>query len=260
RRRYVNARATMRTLIDIGAVPIVNENDSIATGEIRYGDNDRLAAHVAQLTESDVLVLLSDVDGLYTADPRRDAAATHIPVVDAITPEIEASADGPNRIAGLGVGGMESKIKAAKIAAAAGCATVIASGHVSHPISAILNGGRSTLFRALTSRDSARRQWIGGRLKPAGEISIDAGAAAALKKGASLLPAGIVAVKGEFTRGDAVSVRAPDGEILGQGLSSFHADEIRKIQGRRSEDIEGLLGYRRRPSVIEKNDLVLRAD
>lgn len=260
RRRYLNARATFRTLLDLGALPLVNENDTVATSEIRYGDNDRLAAHTAQLVESDVLVILSDVDGLYTADPRKDASARRIPLVDAVTPEIERAAAGPNMTAGVGAGGMASKIAAAKIAGAGGCASIIASGAVMHPLSEILKSGRATLIRASDNAENARRRWIGGRLRAAGKIEVDAGAARALAAGASLLPAGVVGVAGEFSRGDAVQVIGPGGAVVGQGLSAYYADELRKIAGRRSEDIEALLGYRRRPAVIEKNDLVLRVE
>lgn len=260
RRRYLNARATFRTLLDLGALPLVNENDTIATSEIRYGDNDRLAAHAAQLVESDLLVILSDVDGLYTADPRKDPAAKHITVVENITPEIENSAGGANASAGVGSGGMASKIAAAKIAGGAGCAAIIAPGIMNNPLEAILNGGAATLFRPSTTPASARRLWIGGRLKPAGQIVIDDGAAKALAGGASLLPAGVSAVRGNFTRGDAVELVTKRGQIIGQGLSAYYADEIRKIAGCKSDQLEEKLGYKRRPAVVEKDDLVLRTD
>lgn len=260
RRRYLNARATFRTLLDLGALPLVNENDTVATNEIRYGDNDRLAAHAAQIVESDLLVILSDVDGVYTADPHKNASARHIPLVHAVTPEIERAAAGPNAIAGVGAGGMASKIAAAKIAGASGCASIIALGGVMHPLNEVLSGGRATLIPASDDAANARRQWIGGRLRSAGRIEIDEGAAHALLGGASLLPAGVVGVVGEFSRGDAVQVIGPSGKVLGKGLSAYYSDEIRQIAGRRSDEIETLLGYRRRPAVIEKNDLVLRAE
>ncbi len=260
RRRYLNARATFRTLLDLKALPMVNENDTVATSEIRYGDNDRLAAHAAQIVESDVLIILSDVDGLYTADPRKDPKARHIPVVETITPEIEQSAAGPNKAAGVGAGGMASKIAAAKIACANGCVTIIAAGARLNPIAAIRDGGAATLLRATGNPERARRQWIGGRIKPAGSITIDVGAAAALAGGASLLPAGVVAVAGDFSRGDAVTIIAPGDKILGQGLSAYFSNEIRKIAGRRSDELEEILGYYRRPAVVEKNDLVLRTE
>lgn len=260
RRRYLNARATIRALLDLGAMPLVNENDTIATSEIRYGDNDRLAAHAAQIAGADALVILSDVDGLYTADPRRDPSAAHVPLVKAITPAIEASAAGPNLSAGVGAGGMESKVAAAKIASGNGCASIIAPGAGDAPLSTVLQGGRASLFLPSKTRESARRQWIAGRLKPAGAIMIDDGAAAALVAGKSLLPAGVVSVEGEFARGDAIAVKSGDGALLAQGLSAYHGDEVRQIAGRRSDEIEAILGFRRRPAVIEKNDLVLRSE
>jgi glutamate 5-kinase len=258
RRRYLNARATFRTLIELGTLPLVNENDTVATSEIRYGDNDRLAAHVAQLIESDVLVMLSDVDGVYSADPRRDRTASHIAAIDAVTPDIESAAAGPNAAIGVGSGGMASKIAAAKIASANGCAAIIAAGAIDHPLRAIENGARSTLIRPSEDLENARKQWIAGRLKPAGAVKIDAGAAAALSEGASLLPAGVTEVRGAFERGDAVEIVAQNGDILGKGLSAYYAHELRQIAGKRSSEIESILGYRRRPAVIEKNDLALR--
>lgn len=260
RRRYLNARATLRTLLDLGALPLINENDTIATSEIRYGDNDRLAAHAAQLIESDLLIILSDVDGLYTADPRKDAQARHIDIVDVITPEIECRAGGANESAGVGSGGMASKIAAAKIAGGAGCATVIAPGLGDHPVAAILAGGAATLLRAPVSREGARRQWIAGRLKPAGRLIIDDGAAKALSGGASLLPAGVSAVEGAFSRGDAVEIVNANGALIGQGLSAYDAGDARKVAGCKSDSIEAILGYRRRPALVEKDDLVLKAE
>ncbi len=260
RRRYLNARATFRTLLGLGALPLVNENDTIATSEIRYGDNDRLAAHAAQLVESDVLIILSDIDGLYTADPRKESTAEHIAVVDAITPEIERMAGGVNRDAGVGSGGMASKIAAAKIAGGAGCDTIIAPGLGDNPLKAMLDGGAATLFRASMTHDGARRQWIAGRLKPAGRITIDDGAAKALHSGASLLPAGVIDVTGAFSRGDAIEILTADGRILGQGLSTYDAIDARAVAGAKSDKIEALLGYRRRPALIEKDDLILRSE
>lgn len=260
RRRYLNARATLRTLLALGALPLVNENDTIATSEIRYGDNDRLAAHAAQLVESDLLVILSDIDGLYTADPRKDGSAKHIPLVQAITPEIERAAGGVNQSAGVGSGGMASKVAAAKIAGGAGCDTVIAPGLVDHPLKAVLEGGPATLFRAAITHEGARRQWIAGRLKPSGRIIIDDGAAKALESGASLLPAGVKQVEGAFARGDAVEIVTLDGQLVGQGLIAFDAGDARKIAGAKSDQIEALLGYRRRPAMVEKDDLILRSE
>ena len=256
RRRYLNARATISTLLDLGAVPVINENDTVATAEIRYGDNDRLAAHAAQLIEADALVILSDVDGLYTEDPRDNPNARHLAVVEALTPEIEAMATGPNRVAGVGAGGMTTKLAAAKIASGAGCATIIAPGHCANPLRAILNGGKSTLIRAATTRASARRRWIAGRLEPSGSISIDAGAEKALKDGASLLPAGVTEITGGFVRGDAVTVLDAHGAKIGQGLITFDARDLKRLKGEKSSEIEKVLGFRRRPVVIERNDLI----
>lgn len=258
RRRYLNARATFSTLLDLGALPLVNENDTIATAEIRYGDNDRLAAHAAQIVGADLLVILSDIDGVYDADPRRSADAKHLPLIAQVTAEIERAAAGPNAAAGVGSGGMASKIAAAKIAGAAGCATLIAEGVGDHPLRALASGKRASLILPQQSRERARRNWIAGRLKPLGEIIIDAGAAKALLGGASLLPAGVTRVAGDFQRGDAVTISGPDGAALAQGLSAFSAIEIAAIAGRKSDEIEAILGYRRRPAVVEKNDLVLR--
>ncbi len=257
RRRYLNARATFRTLLDFGAIPVVNENDTVATSEIRYGDNDRLAAHAAQLVEADTLLVLSDVDGVYDADPRTNADAVRFDVIEKMTPEIESAAAGPNTARGVGAGGMASKLAAAKIAAKNGCATIIAAGHVDAPLARIFSGGAATLIEADNAAANARQRWIAGRLKPAGEIHIDAGAEKALRSGASLLPAGVTKVDGAFARGDAVAIVGPDGRAIGKGLSAYHSDEIIRVAGRRSDDIEKLLGYKRRPAVIEKNDLAL---
>jgi glutamate 5-kinase len=258
RRRYLNARATFATLLELGAVPLVNENDTIATAEIRYGDNDRLAAHAAQIVGADLFFILSDIDGVYESDPRQNATAKHLALIKKISPEIERAAGGANASSGVGSGGMASKIAAAKIAGASGCPTVIASGLHEGPLSAVAAGARATLILAQHSRESARRQWIGGRLKPLGEIIVDPGAARALFGGASLLPAGVLRVAGDFQRGDAVTIRTAEGDAIGLGLSSFGAIEIAAIAGRKSEEVEAILGYRRRPAVVEKNDLVLR--
>ncbi len=258
RRRYLNARATFATLLELGALPLVNENDTIATAEIRYGDNDRLAAHAAQIAGAELLIILSDIDGVYDADPRRVPGAKRLPLIDRITPEIVAAAGGANAAAGVGSGGMASKIAAAEIAGAAGAATIIAPGMDDHPLDRIAGEGPATLILAPTSPAKARRQWIGARLKPLGEVHIDAGAAKALTGGASLLPAGVVSIAGEFQRGDAVLLVAPDGAAVAQGLSAYGASELRRIAGKRSDEIEKILGYRRRPAVIEKDDLALR--
>ncbi|MCI5044827.1 MAG: glutamate 5-kinase [Aquisalinus sp.] len=257
RRRYLNARNTFRTLLDNQALPLVNENDTIATSEIRYGDNDRLAAHAAQLSEADTLVILSDVDGLYTSDPNTDPAATLVPVVKKITPEIEALATGPNLRAGVGSGGMFSKIVAAKIAGRNGCATIIAQGRKKNPLAALLNGQPATLIEPSSSPENARRQWIAGRLQSMGEIRLDTGAVAALRAGKSLLPAGVTDATGNFARGDAVSLLDPAGSVIAQGLAAWSAEEINTIAGLKSDEIEKKIGYKRRPAIVEKNDLVL---
>jgi glutamate 5-kinase len=259
RRRYLNARATLEALLSIGAVPVINENDTVATAEIRYGDNDRLSAHAAQMAGADLLILLSDIDGLYTADPRKDAGAAHIPFVDDISPAIEGMAGGANAEALVGSGGMATKLAAAKIATAYGCAVIIARGDVAHPLRAINEGAATTLFAPHSTPDRARRAWIGGRLKPAGTLTIDAGAASALKRGASLLPAGVTAVEGDFRRGDAVIIVAASGEIIGRGLIAYDAADARRLIGKRSEDIEAILGYRGASAFVHRDDLAIEA-
>ena len=258
RRRYLNARATFSTLLELGALPLVNENDTIATAEIRYGDNDRLAAHAAQIIGADLLVILSDIDGVYDSDPRRNPAARHLPRIARVTADIERAATGPNAAAGVGSGGMASKIAAAKIAGASGCPTIITAGLTENPIATIAARTRATLILPQQSREGARRQWIAGRLRPYGKIVVDEGAAGALLGGSSLLPAGVTQVSGDFLRGDSVTIIGPDGTAIAQGLSAFSAIEIAAIAGKRSDEIETILGYRRRPAVVEKNDLVLK--
>jgi len=255
RRRYLNARNTLMTLLRLGAIPVINENDTVATAEIRYGDNDRLAARVAQMASADCLVLLSDVDGLYTADPTRLPDAQFIAEVPRITPEIEAMAGGS--ASDVGSGGMATKVLAAKIAVAAGCHMCVAAGREPHPIRRIESGERCTWFLADGSPVTARKQWIAGTLKPAGEIVVDAGAARALGQGKSLLPAGVVRVSGRFDRGDAVSVRDPDGREIARGLSAYSSTDAERVGGRRSSEIEELLGYRGRDEMIHRDDLVL---
>ena len=261
RRRWLNARATIETLLGLGAVPIVNENDTVATEEIRYGDNDRLAARVAQMIGADALILLSDIDGLYTADPRRDKAAAHIPLVADITPEIEAMGGGRNEEAGMGSGGMATKLAAARIAHGAGCATLITLGRPASgpqgPLEAVEQGARATLFEPHATPAAAYKQWIAGTLAPQGSVTVDAGAAAALRAGKSLLPAGVRAVEGAFGKGDAVAVIDPAGREIARGLAAYGADEARAIQGRRSDAIEAVLGYPGRPVLIHRNDLAL---
>ncbi|MCW5752105.1 MAG: glutamate 5-kinase [Alphaproteobacteria bacterium] len=256
RRRYLNARSTLNTLLRLGAVPVINENDTVATIEIRFGDNDRLAARVAQMISADCLALLSDIDGLYTADPGTDAQARLIPEVREISAEIEAMAGEPR--SGLGSGGMVTKIAAARIAISAGCRMVIASGKPLHALAAIdAEHARTTWFLPRSNPKAARKQWIGGSLKPNGRVVIDAGAEAALRAGKSLLPAGVVQVEGAFQRGDAVSVHDAQGRLLGRGLSAYSAEDARRIIGHKSGEIERILGYRGRDEMIHRDDLVL---
>jgi len=255
RRRYLNARNTLTALLRLGAIPVINENDTVATAEIRYGDNDRLGARVAQMVSADCLVLLSDVDGLYTADPTRDEDAQFIPEVPRITPEIEAMAGGS--ASDFGSGGMATKVMAAKIAVAAGCHLCIAAGREVHPLRRIESGARCTWFIAEATPVTVRKQWIAGMLKPAGEIAVDDGAARALRDGKSLLPAGVTQVKGRFDRGDAVVVRDPAGLEIARGLAAYSSRDAERIRGRRSSELEGLLGFRGRDEMIHRDDLVL---
>ena len=255
RRRYLNARATLKTLIALGSIAVINENDTVATAEIRYGDNDRLAARVASMMEADLLILLSDVDGLYTSDPARDAAAAHVAEVDAITPQVEAMAG--DTLSGVGRGGMASKLAAAKIATAAGCDVIIAKGSSEHPIAAIRSGARTSRFAANGTPAAARKRWIAGVLKPQGTLIIDAGAAKALADGKSLLPAGIRQIDGRFERGDAVVVKDHSGREIARGLAAYGAGDAERIAGKRSLEIEAILGYRGRDEMIHRDDLAL---
>ncbi len=255
RRRYLNARATLETLLGFGCVPVINENDSVATAEIRYGDNDRLAARVAEMVQADQLLLLSDIDGLYTADPKRDPSAAHIPVVESLTPEIEAMGGEPPP--GYSSGGMRTKLVAARIATGAGSAMAIALGHVEHPLRALEAGARCTWFLPAPEGRTARKRWILGTLSPLGRIVVDAGAARALAQGRSLLPAGVRALDGTFERGDAVEVRGPDGATLARGLSAYASTDAARIIGHRSAEIEAILGWRGRDEIIHRDDLVL---
>lgn len=257
RRRWLNARATIDTLFDLGCVPIVNENDTVVTEEIRYGDNDRLAARSAILAKSEALVLLSDIDGLYTDDPRRNPGARHIPVVEKLDVEIEAMAGGANASAGVGTGGMVTKIAAAKIAGSAGCATLIAFGAVDQPLSSLGAGARFTLIKPHASLSAAYKAWIAGTVAPAGKLMLDEGAVRALHNGKSLLPSGIVDVSGSFEKGDTVSIVAPSGEEVARGIVSYNAEDIRQIRGRASKDIEGILGYTAGDEVIHRDDMAV---
>jgi glutamate 5-kinase len=252
RRRYLNARATLETLLELGVAPVVNENDTVATEELRYGDNDRLAARVAQMVGADLLVLLSDVDGLYTADPRRDPAARHIPRVEALTPEIEAMAGGANE----GTGGMATKLAAVRIAAAAGCSTLITLGRRPSPLSAVEDGARATYFAAPATPAAAYKAWIAGALAPQGALVVDEGAARALRSGKSLLSAGVTAVEGRFDKGDAVIVRDGTGREVGRGLARYDAADAARIVGLKSDAIEPALGYSAGP-LIHADDLAL---
>jgi glutamate 5-kinase len=255
RTRYLNARATLDALLSLNAIPVINENDTVATAEIRYGDNDRLAARVAQMASADCLVLLSDVDGLYSADPNRDPSAVFIDRVAQITPEIEAMAG--RSASDVGTGGMATKIAAARIAVHAGCHMCIASGHPRHPIRRIESGARSTWFMPHSTPVAARKQWIAGTLRPAGAVRIDAGALQALHSGKSLLPAGVTGTLGRFEVGDTISVVATDGMEIARGIASYSDAEATRILGRKSGEIEAVLGYRGRDELIHRDDLVI---
>ena len=257
RRRWLNARATVETLLGLGVTPVVNENDTVVTEEIRYGDNDRLAARVAQMIGADLLVLLSDVDGLYTADPRSNPAAQHIPVVREMTPEIDAMAGGANAAAGVGTGGMATKLMAARIAAAAGCATLITLGSRPSPLGAVEAGARATLFEPHVSPAAAYKAWIAGSLAPQGVLVVDAGASQALKTGKSLLPAGVRSVEGRFEKGDAVLVRDEAGREIARGLARYDAADADRIKGLKSAGIEAALGFTEGPTLIHADDLAL---
>jgi glutamate 5-kinase len=255
RRRYLNARNTIAKLLEWRAVPVINENDTVATNEIRYGDNDRLAARVATMASADALVLLSDVDGLYDAPPDRNADAKLIPLVDRITPQIEAMAG--SAASELSRGGMVTKIEAAKIATTGGTHLVIASGRIDNPLRAIMQGARCTWFLTPANPVTSRKKWIAGSLEPKGTLTIDAGAVAALRRGKSLLPAGVIRVDGQFSRGDAVVIRGPDTAEIGRGLVAYDAEDAAKIKGRSSADILGILGFSGRIEMVHRDDMVL---
>jgi glutamate 5-kinase len=256
RRRWLNARATIDTLLGLGVIPVVNENDTVVTEEIRYGDNDRLAARVAQMIGADVLVLLSDVDGLYTADPRSNPSAEHLPRIRQLTPEIEAMAGGANAAAGVGTGGMATKLAAARIASAAGCATVITLGSRPSPLWAVEHGERATVVEPSTTPAAAYKAWIAGSLAPAGLLVVDEGAAAAVRRGKSLLAAGVRRVEGQFDKGDAVLVRDEAGHEIARGLVRYEAEDAVRICGLKSGAIEAALGYTSGP-LIHADDLAL---
>ena len=258
RQRYLNARSTIDMLLAWRAVPVINENDTVATTEIRYGDNDRLAARVATMVSADLLVLLSDVDGLYDAPPDTTATAHHLSRIERITPDIEAMAGAAG--SELSRGGMQTKIEAAKIATGAGTHMVIASGRVEHPLDAVAQGARCTWFLTAGNPVTARKKWIVGSLEPKGTLFIDAGAVAALRRGNSLLPVGVVGVDGDFARGDAVIIRGPDGAEVGRGLCAYDAVDAQKIRGHSSADIASILGFNGRTEIVHRDDLVVSPD
>ena len=256
RRRYLNARHTMGTLLGLGAVPVINENDTVATDEIRFGDNDRLGARVAEMTSADTLVLLSDIDGLYTGDPRNDATARHIPEIREITPEIEAMAG--VAASELSNGGMVTKLMAGRIAMAAGCRMAIADGRAVGALGALIDGqARCSWFLPEASPLSARKKWIRGSLKSSGALVVDDGAVRALASGKSLLPAGVTAIDGAFKRGDVVEVKDRGGRVLARGLVAYAAEDARRIAGQKSAEIERLLGFRGRDEIVHRDDLVV---
>jgi len=254
RRRYLNSRATLETLVGLGVIPIVNENDTVATDEIRYGDNDRLAAQVAATVGADQLILLSDVDGFYSANPTQDPTARHFPIIDVITPEIEAMAGDAG--SGLSKGGMKTKLMAARTATASGCAMAITEGSRLNPLKALEAGARATWFTPQLDPHAARKRWILA-MKPRGALTIDAGAARALERGTSLLPPGIVAVSGRFDRGDPVTIKDATGRELGMGLTRYTATEAQSIKGHNSAEIEEILGYPGRAVVIHRDDMAI---
>jgi glutamate 5-kinase len=255
RRRYLNARSTIERLLEWRAIPVINENDTVATTEIRYGDNDRLAARVASMASADLLVLLSDIDGLYDAPPGTGKDAKLVPLVERITPAIEAMAGAAG--SELSRGGMATKIEAGKIATGAGTHMVIASGRVEHPLQAIVEGARCTWFVTPANPVAARKKWIAGSLEPKGTLTIDAGAVRALAGGKSLLPAGVIRVDGSFARGDAVVIRGPDGAEVGRGLVAYDAEDAEKIKGRSSADILLILGFGGRTELVHRDNLVV---
>jgi glutamate 5-kinase len=254
RRRYLNSRATMETLLSLGVVPIVNENDTVATDEIRFGDNDRLAAQIAVTVGADQLILLSDVDGFYSANPKEDPSAQRFDVVEQITPEIEAMAGDP--VSGMSKGGMKTKLLAAKTAVAGGCAMAIMEGSALRPLQALTLGAPRTWFVSAADPQQARKRWINA-MKTRGELWLDSGAVLALRAGKSLLPAGVSRVGGNFGRGDPVAIMGPEGETLGKGLVRYTAVEARAIAGHRSGDIETILGYVGRAALIHRDDMIM---
>lgn len=257
RRRWLNARSTLETLVTLGAIPIINENDTVATDEIRYGDNDRLAARTAQMLGADTLILLSDIDGLYTADPRLDETAQHLPVITKLTDDIMAMGGGVNAQAAIGSGGMATKLAAAKIATQAGCRMCIMDGRANGALQRLKNGERTTWFAPESNPKKARSQWIGGTLKPKGKLTVDAGAAKALTQGKSLLAAGVTRLFGDFSKGDAVSICNEAGSEVARGLIAYDAAEASQILGLKSSDISAKLGYNNGAALIHRDNLVM---
>lgn len=256
RRRWLNARSTLDTLMGLGAIPIINENDTVATDEIRYGDNDRLAARTAQMIGADLLILLSDIDGLYSADPRQDISATHIPVISDLTDKVMAMGGTANASAGVGTGGMATKLAAAKIATQAGCDMIICDGRAVGALGKLGSGAKHSRFKAKSNPRKARAQWIGGTLKPNGTLHIDSGAMKALQNGSSLLPAGVTSVSGQFEKGDAVSIVTNDAEIA-RGLVAYDLHEAERIKGLKSAEIEAALGYENGAAIVHRDNLVM---
>ena len=254
RKRHLNATATMESLLNFGCVPIINENDSVATNEIRYGDNDRLGARVAVMLGADTLVLLTDVDGLYTANPQTDSTATHIPELHTITSEIESMASGGNSL--VSTGGMHTKLLASKIAQAGGCKTIMSKGTDLNPINSLNNGAKHTIIQATNKPMPARKRWVAGTVEISGTVSIDNGAKSALIKGASLLPVGITAITGSFNRGDMLAIKDPDGTEIARGLTLYNSKEALKILGKNSDEIDAILGYHRQGEIIHRDDMV----
>lgn len=257
RRHWLNARSTLETLLGLGAIPVINENDTVATDEIRYGDNDRLAARTAQMVGADGLLLLSDIDGLYTSDPRMDQNAKHLPIIENITPEILAMASGANTARAVGTGGMATKLAAAQIATQAGCEMIIMDGRRPSPFFRYAGGERSTVFFASTNPKNARSQWILGSLKPKGRLNVDSGATQALRNGKSLLAAGVTDLNGTFYKGDAVGIYDGTGHEIARGLISYDSKNVRRIMGLHSEKIEEVLGYTNGSALIHRDNLVM---
>lgn len=256
RKRYLNARSTLETLLKMGIVPIINENDTVATASLRFGDNDRLAARVAQMTGSDVLVLLSDIDGLYTANPQTDDTAKFVPLIEDITEDIEAMAG--TAVSGVGTGGMITKIAAAKIAVSAGCHMAITAGKPYNPLQGLLNGAKASWFISSANPLTARKHWIAASLYPMGEVTVDDGALKALMEGKSLLPAGVTHITGDFNQGDAVCVKDSEGNEIGIGIATYSAQDAHLIMGKRSLQIKAILGFAGRPELIHRDDLVIQ--